>query len=229
MKKTVYTLLFFCLYTLSITATGQTINSEPSGAKVYFEGSYLGKTPLKLGATAFPYDLVYLIRRDKVDVSKPPYEYVLTLKMDGYEDQSVRVIGEWLYISKYRDQNCTAGPKSNSLTAIMEKIDTPALTDEALDIHWGIDSDPNGARVFWKVTSSIPSIVKSTDFIYLGATPVDTNKPLNIKGLTSENARNVKIEIKIQSKGYKVQTKTFSAELLTEQKEISWFFELEEE
>ena len=224
-------LILLCAFFISITINviGQTINSEPNGAKVYFEGSYLGKTPLKLGATAFPYDLVYLIRRDKVDVSRPPYEYELTLKMDGYKDQTLRVIGEWKYISKYRDQNCTAGPRSTSLTAFMEKDNAFTLTEETLDIHWGIDSDPVGARVFWKVTSSIPSIVKGNDFIYLGATPIDTTKPLNIKGLNSENAKNVKIEIKIQLKGYKTQTKTFSAEHLTEQKEIGWFFELEEE
>lgn len=229
MKNYIIALLLFCTCSFSINAIGQTINSEPSGAKVYFEGSYLGETPLKLGATAFPYDLVYMIRKDKVDVSKPPYEYNLTLKMDGYKDQTLRVIGEWVYISKYNDLNCTAGPKSTSLTAIMEKDNAFKPTDETYDVHWGIDSDPEGARVFWKVTSNIPSVVKGNDFIYLGATPIDTNKPLNIKGLTSENARNVKIEIKIQSKGFKTQTKTFSAELLTEQNEISWFFELEEE
>lgn len=223
--------LLLCAIIISITTSAQIIKSEPSGAKVYFEGSYLGKTPLKLGETSFPYDLVYKIRRDKVDdISKPPYVYVLTLKMDGYEDQFLRIIGEWKHISEYRDLDCVAGLKTyNNLTAVMEKIDMPSFQDEPSDIHWGIDSDPSGARVFWKINSSIPSIIKSTDYLYLGVTPIDVNKPLNINGLNSENARNVIVEIKIQSKGYKTQMKTFSAELLTEQNEISWFFELEEE
>lgn len=228
--KTRFSLLL-CAFIISITTHAQIIKSEPSGAKVYFEGSYLGKTPLKLGETSFPYDLVYKIRRDKVDdISKPPYVYVLTLKMDGYEEQSLRIIGEWKHISKYRDLDCVAGLKSgNNYTVVMEKIDMPLFQDEPTDIHWGIDSDPSGARVFWKVNSSIPSAIKSTEYMYLGITPIDLNKPLNIKGLDSENSRNVMVEIKIQSKGFKTQTKTFSAELLTEQNEISWFFELEEE
>ncbi len=233
MKNRLFSLVFcgvLCLFFHAIPANAQLIESSPSGAKVYYEGSYLGKTPLKIGDNVFPTGLMYQIRRDRVDdISKPPYVYVLSLKMDGYEEQTVRIVGEWKYISKYRDQNCTVAPKSWKYSVVMEKKDTPALEEEAPDIHWGIDSDPSGARVFWKVTSSIPNIVKSTDFIYLGATPIDTTKPLNIKGLTSENASQVKIELKIQSKGYRTETKAFSAELLTDQNELSWFFELIEE
>lgn len=218
-----------CLLFHVVPVSAQLIESTPSGAKVYFEGAYLGRTPLSISKTTFPYDLVYKIRRDRADVSKPPYSYVLTLKMDGYEDQTVRIVGEWKFISKYRDMDCVAGLKSTRISTVLEKIDTPEIAEELPDIHWGIDSDPIGARVFWKVTSSIPNVVKSTDFIYLGATPIDITKPLNIRGITGENAGQVKIEVKAQYKGYKTETKAFSAELLTEQNEISWFFELSEE
>ena len=232
MRSLLFPIVFCCVFCLLFNTEpviAQQIESTPSGAKVYYEGTYLGKTPLKVNTDVYPQPLIYQIRRDQADVSKPPYVYVLTLKMDGYEDQTVRVVGEWKYISKYRDQNCTVSPKSWKLSAVMEKKDSPVLVEEVSDIHWGIDSDPSGARVFWKVTSSIPSIVKSTDYIYLGSTPIDTTKPLNIKGLTGENASRVTIEIRIQSKGYRTENKAFSAELLTDQKEISWFFELSEE
>ena len=233
MRTKNYSIVFCCIFCVcfhAVPASAQLIESTPSGAKVYFEGSYLGKTPLRLNQTAFPYELVYKIRRDRVsDISKPPYSYLLTIKMDGYEEQTVRLVGEWKHISPYRDLDCVAGPKNNKFSVVLEQKDIPVVAEEAPDIHWGIDSEPSGARVFWKVTSSIPNIVKSTDFIYLGATPIDISKPLSIKGLTSANAGQVKIEVKIQSKGYKTEIKAFSAELLTEQKEISWFFELSEE
>lgn len=235
MRNRLFSIIFcgaLCCFFHAIPATAQLIESTPSGAKVYFEGSYLGKTPLRLWESSFPYELVYKIRRDRIDdesLRKPPYSYVLTLKMDGYEDQTVRIVGEWKYISSIRDIDCVAGLKSNRISAVMEKKDTPVNLEEAPKVHWGIDSEPCGARVFWKVTSSIPDIVKSTDYIYLGTTPIDTTKPLTIKGLTSENASQVNIHLRIQSKGYKTTTKSFSAELLTEQNELSWFFELDAE
>lgn len=227
-----FLLVLFCV-SLSLNSfilQAQKIESSPSGAKVYYEGSYLGKTPLKIGDNVFPKPLIYQIRRDKAgDVSKPPYVYVLTLKMPGYEDQTVRIVGEWRFISKYQDQNCTVAPKSWKYSVVMDEIDAPDISEEVPDIHWGIDSDPSGARVFWRVVSRIPNIVKETDFIYLGSTPIDMVKPLNIKGLTSGNSDNVKIVVRIQSKGYKTETRTFSSNLLTDQNEISWFFELTEE
>lgn len=227
-----FTLVFSCTLCLFInieSAVAQSIESTPSGAKVYFEGSYLGKTPLKLNETSFPYKLVYKIRKDRIeDISSPPYSYLLTLKMDEYEEQTVRIIGEWKYISKYNDLDCVAGPKSNRVSVVMEKKDIPTIADVSPDVHWSFDSEPSGARVFWKVSSFIPDTVKNTDYIYLGTTPIDAIKPLSIKGLTSKNAAKVKIDVKIQSKGYKTEIKAFSAELLTEQQEISWFFELTE-
>ncbi len=220
----------FCHCFFITPAVAQLIESTPSGAKVYFEGSYLGETPLKISPEVYPTGLIYKIRRDRVDdISKPPYVYVLTLEKKGYEKQTVRIVGEWRYISKYRDQDCVVAPKSFKYSVVLEKKDTPVLVEKAPDIHWCIDSDPSGSRVFWKVTSTIPNTVKSTDFIYLGATPIDTTKPLNIKGLTNANASQVRIELKIQSKGYRTETKSFSAELLTEQNELSWFFEMIEE
>ena len=41
--------------------------------------------------------------------------------------------------------------------------------------------------------------------------------------------KKVTIEVEIVKKGYIKQVKTFSAESLTEQQEISWFFELLED
>jgi len=93
-------------------------------------------------------------------------------------------------------------------------------------IRWYFDSEPRGARVFWRVVSSVPAEVKNTNELYLGPTPYEDTRSFNIQGLTYENSRDVQIEIKLVRSGYIDQVKRFNVRQAIDQQEISSFFEL---
>lgn len=93
-------------------------------------------------------------------------------------------------------------------------------------IRWYFDSDPRGARVFYRVISGAPAEVKNTNENFLTNTPYEETKGFGIPGLTYENARNVTIEIKIRKKGYEDQVKRYNVRQALDQQEISGFFEL---
>jgi len=120
------------------------------------------------------------------------------------------------------DPTITSGEAKN-----MVSRDAPGATDlERTVIRWFFDSDPRGARIYWRVISSIPSIVKNTNETYLMTTPFEETRSFNILGLTYENSRDVQIEIKVSKKGYEDQVKRFNVRQAIDQQEISGFFEL---
>ena len=90
----------------------------------------------------------------------------------------------------------------------------------------GQTSDPQGARVFYRVISSIPAVVKNTNEAYLMTTPYEETRAFNILGLTYENSRDVQIEIKVVKAGYEPQVKRFNVRQAIDQQEISSFFML---
>lgn len=257
--------MMICAYSI-ITNAQITINSEPSGAKVYREGEYVGTTPCKTTPDMKTKELVYDIDANKVsDPSKPPYSVEFTIILDGYEPATVYFEGKYDYREsgwgRQKQKYYIVQPKSYKLFAALKKDNTyvppqpiystpeqspqKELTqamnanqpetkqnvamDESSDVHWLFDSDPDGAKIFWKVNSSIPNFVKNTELLYLGKTPFNETKTLNIKGLNSENADLVEIEIEIVKRGYIKQNKTFRGSVLVELKEISWAFDLIEE
>ena len=93
-------------------------------------------------------------------------------------------------------------------------------------IRWFIDSDPRGARVFYRVISNVPNEVKNTNESYMTTTPFEETKGFSIPGLTYQNSRNVTIEIKITKRGYEDQVKRYNVRQAIDQQEISGFFEL---
>lgn len=93
-------------------------------------------------------------------------------------------------------------------------------------IRWYFDSDPQGARIFWRVISSVPAEVKNTNETYLMTTPYEETRSFNIQGLTYENSRDVQIEVKIVKNGYEPQVKRFNVRQAIDQQEISSFFML---
>ena len=59
----------------------------------------------------------------------------------------------------YSDTSIPYGEARNSVSR-----DKPGQTAlEKSIIRWAIDSDPRGARVFWRVISSVPAVVKNTN------------------------------------------------------------------
>lgn len=95
-------------------------------------------------------------------------------------------------------------------------------------IRWYFDSDPRGARVFYRVISNVPNEVKNTNETYLTTTPIEETRGFNIPGLTYENSRDVTIEIKVTKRGYEDQVKRYNVRQALDQQEISGFFEMVE-
>lgn len=93
-------------------------------------------------------------------------------------------------------------------------------------IRWFFDSDPRGARIFWRVISSVPAEVKNTNETYLTTTPYEETRGFNIQGLTYDNSRDVTIEVKVSKRGYEDQVKRFNVRQCLDQQEISGFYEL---
>ena len=127
------------------------------------------------------------------------------------------------YSSAYKkDPTIMRGEAQN-----MVSRDKPGQTAlERTIIRWFFDSDPRGARIYWRVVSSIPAVVKNTNETYLMTTPFEETRAFNILGLTYENSRDVQIEIKVSKKGYEDQVKRFNVRQAIDQQEISGFFEM---
>ncbi|GHT19871.1 hypothetical protein AGMMS4957_05140 [Bacteroidia bacterium] len=89
-----------------------------------------------------------------------------------------------------------------------------------------VDSDPRGARIFWRVISSNPDQVKNTNELYLTTTPYEETRSFNILGLSYENSRDVTVEIKVTKSGYEDQVKRYNVRQAIDQQEIGGFFEL---
>ncbi len=108
----------------------------------------------------------------------------------------------------------------------VSRDDAGATDLENIIIRWFIDSNPQGARVYWRVVSNVPQEVKNTNETYLMTTPYEETRAFNILGLTYENSTNVQIEIKLEKSGYETQVKRFNVRQAIDQQEISSFFEL---
>jgi len=109
----------------------------------------------------------------------------------------------------------------------MVSRDAPGATAlERTIIRWYFDSAPRGARIFWRVISNVPDVVKNTNESYLTTTPYEETRSFNILGLTYENSRDVTIEIKLSMPGYYDQVKRYNVRQAIDQQEISGFFDL---
>lgn len=100
--------------------------------------------------------------------------------------------------------------------------------DQTSIIRWYFDSDPRGARIFYRVISNVPQEVKNTNESYMTTTPLEETRALNIPGLTYENSANVVIEIKLSKRGFEDQIKRYNVRQALDQQEISGFFEMVE-
>lgn len=140
---------------------------------------------------------------------------------------------------KYSDKmiDVTLTPETNTLESfasiqypeeMVSRENGGATTLEDTLIRWYFDSDPRGARIFYRVISTVPDEVKNTNESYLTTTPFEETKSFSIPGLTYTNSRNVTIEIKITKRGYEDQVKRYNVRQAIDQQEISGFFELVE-
>lgn len=211
------------------------VNTEPAGAKITNDG-------LEKRAVS-PATIV---------VSNRQRSLTITFRNKGYKKRQIIIPGSYDPVKGYiypeeinysfrtgnmfeirKDEPIPVSPPANDPTIPtgeannMVNRDAPGQTAlERTILRWRIDSDPRGARIFYRVISSIPEIVKNTNETYLMTTPFEETRAFNILGLTYENSRDVQIEFKVTKIGYEDQIKRFNVRQAIDQQEISSFFEL---
>lgn len=149
-----------------------------------------------------------------------------------------------LYVAFFAALGMTAGSCSSSTKIVKKAMKTlnkrPAYVSDApvsrnnagntnlekTIIRWYFESAPKGARLFWRVVSSVPDQVKNTNETFLGSTPYEETRSFNIIGLTYANSRDITVEIKVKKPGYIDQVKRFNVRQAIDQQEISSFFDL---
>lgn len=147
-------------------------------------------------------------------------KYAETIVMDEAYTQALEQIN-WNRIASFLKNE----PKIES-TPIVQGLGNTDL--EQTIIRWDIQSRPQGADIFWRVVSKTPE-VKSTNNKYLQTTPYEATKAVDIKGLTPENATNVRIVLRCEKDGYLPQEKEYNVRMIIDQEEISAFFKLVKE
>ncbi len=224
MKKSflcILSIFAFLFTTESVSAQKRiVINSEPAGAEVFINGLPTGQTTPAM-------------------IKNPGGKsFVVTCRKKGYEDSKTMVAKQKQFDGKKaypNDITCRLTPtpysqdKSMPQGAAKEVVnrDAPGSTTlERTVLRWYFESQPQGARIFWRVISSCPDQVKNTNELWLGNTPFEETRSFNIQGLTYENSRDVQIEIKVRRAGYLDQTKRFNVRQAIDQQEISSFFDM---
>jgi len=198
-------------------------NCEPDGAEVYINGVKMSDTTPAL-----------LNIEQKVATKIMMVQF----RKEGYKSKTVTVTftkqqlknNPVVYARLSRDPEARSG-HDQTLTVRQEaqRVDrhNAGETDmEQTILRWYFDSDPRGARIYWRVISNAPAEVKNTNETYLTTTPLEETRSFNIQGLTYANSRNVTIEIKVSKRGYEDQIKRFNVRQALDQQEISGFFEL---
>ncbi|MCH5221859.1 MAG: hypothetical protein J1F05_05990 [Muribaculaceae bacterium] len=207
-----------------------TLVSDPEGATVYLNGMIVAQTtPAIINLDKKHIEKNLVLRFDKAgyesktvitSLSKKDLKKgaIIYAKMDKLPDAAA-VKAEKVY------KNDPTIPQGQANARVSR--DNPGDTEmERTIIRWYFDSDPRGARIYYRVISNNPAEVKNTNETYLTTTPYEETKSFGIQGLTYENSRNVTVEIKVSKKGYADQIKRYNVRQALDQQEISGFFEL---
>ena len=212
-----------------------TVMTDPDGATVYLNGKIVAQTTpaiIMIDKKMIGKNLLFrfekagyeaktvIVSLDKKDVKKSPVIYAKLEK----DPEAVRAAERYQEERKVFKKDPTI-PEGQA-KARVSRDNAGSTSMEQSIIRWYFDSDPRGARVFYRVISNNPAEVKNTNEAYLTNTPYEETKGFSIPGLTYENSRNVTIEIKISKKGYEDQVKRYNVRQALDQQEISGFFEL---
>lgn len=213
------------------------IETPQKGELVFYNNQFMGQTPCAITLPLVAnYQVNSVSRGFKVNATTVTTYKNWTLKFVNqygasrevtYNPGDLAVINGVYQIKdkiqpKITDPTIMVGEENNMVTR-----DNPGQTGlEKTIIRWRVDSYPQGARIFWRVISNIPQIVKNTNETYLMTTPYEETRAFNILGLSYENSRNVQIEFRVSKSGYEDQIKRFNVRQAIDQQEISTFFEL---
>jgi len=204
-----------------------TLSSNPDGAVVYLNGQQVSQTTPAIISVS-----------DKIAKKNMLFQFV----KDGYESRTITVSYDKKQLKKNPIVYCQLKEKPKPKKTIQYTSDPTVTVGQAQQrvnrsdagksdmektiLRWFFDSDPRGARIYYRVISSIPAEVKNTNETYLTTTPLEETRSFNILGLTYDNSRDVTIEIKVSKRGYEDQVKRFNVRQALDQQEISGFFEL---
>lgn len=150
------------------------------------------------------------------------------MAIDAATGKMMKYKTNFLDVTLVPKEKVQAAPQETAMP-LPERVsrNKPGATDmEKAVLRWFFDSDPRGARIYYRVISSVPDEVKNTNEAYLTTTPLEETRGFNIPGLTYDNARGVTIEIKVTKRGYEDQVKRYNVRQAIDQQEISAFFEL---
>lgn len=226
LRSIVATFMLVFAITSNAKEFGITINSDPEEAEVYLNGQHVSHTTPTI------------INVDKKTASKT---MIIQVRKEGYESKSATVsytpkqlkANPVVYIKMKKKtnseyQHTTADP-TITVAESQQRVNRQNAGKSSMEqtiLRWFFDSDPRGARIYWRVISSVPSEVKNTNETYLTTTPLEETRSFNIQGLTYDNSRDVTVEIKVSKRGYEDQVKRFNVRQALDQQEISGFFEL---
>ena len=215
-------------FSLSAKGVQITLSSDPDGAMVYLNGQMVAATTpaiIECDAKAATKTMIFKF-------VKKGYESKSTTVSFTKKQLKFNPVVHCTMEKSAKSDETTAGntgdPTVNSAQAT-QRVDrnNAGKTDmEKTILRWYFDSDPRGARVYWRVISSVPAEVKNTNETYLMTTPLEETRSFNINGLTYDNSRDVTVEIKVSKRGYEDQIKRFNVRQALDQQEISGFFEL---
>lgn len=227
MTKILHKLFMLSVLIVGISASAKdyqiTLKSDPDGAMVYINGHLVSETTPAI------------ITMSEKDAQK---NMIIKFEKDGYESKSLAVSfdkkqlkqGAVVYgvMKTNKNKRSSSDPTltNDQMSQRVDRNNAGSTDMERAIIRWYFDSDPRGARVFYRVISSVPNEVKNTNETYLTTTPYEETRGFNILGLTYENSRNITIEIKMSKRGYEDQVKRYNVRQALDQQEISGFFEL---
>lgn len=213
---------------------GLLIISQPSGADVTINGKAMGKTPLRLERGGINNRGGTENTLGRIDVGDAR-NFVISFSKQGYEDcaRAIKIELSNNTETNYPVINATLEKLPEPVKPVVKDtviVNTaPAKNPQQENVvRWKIQSDPNGARIFWRIISSTQE-VKSTNENFLASTPYEETRAFNILGLTYENSTHVTLELKVTKRGYVEQIKRFNLRMALDQQEINSFFELYEE
>lgn len=206
------------------------ITSDPLGATVWYGENMLGTTPCTAN---LPVTVTVVSTRSNSNVHTSTIVKPIELRFEknGVTEQVTidpGTIGKQGVQYNFKQSAYINDPTIVS-GAAEERVSRENAGGTALErtiIRWYFDSYPQGARLYWRVISSVPDEVKNTNELYLAPTPYEETRSFNILGLTYENSRDVIIEVKAKKAGYMDQVKRFNVRQAIDQQEISGFFEL---
>ncbi len=203
------------------------LNSEPQGALVSMDGQVIGMTPCTVKIKT-PQPMIFSVPKNDekaLEALREGMTVHLTFSKDGYDPCKVAFQPD-AFLRYPSSVYCSFEEEAGKAAKRVNRDEPGTTALERTIIRWYFESQPQGARIFWRVISSCPDQVKNTNELWLGNTPFEETRSFNIQGLTYENSRDVQIEIKVRRAGYLDQTKRFNVRQAIDQQEISSFFDM---